>query len=315
MILVKPSFTIMAASGHPELPYTYDDPLPLIEAAARTCYKSEDRAWTVCPECDGRGHYGYGATGPNGGALCPTCQGGKYPTSAHKMVAMLREKGHLAMLEHSWFIKIGNVGEYKPHLLYEQGPWPGVFMGDCVAGNLRAFAHAFPKWQEWPDADPDCIPVWMFAMTVKIICDRGVSHEIVRHRPASYAQESTRYANYFKAKFGGQITVAETPFFDPNADDISVEESNRRVKLYDIWEDAMLHAERAYMQLIGLGATPQEARSVLPNSTKTEIVITASLAEWQHIFRLRCDKTAHPQMREVMIPLRERVRGLFPGVF
>ena len=123
--------------------------------------------------------------------------------------------------------------------------------------------------------------------SVKVICDRGVSHELVRHRIASYSQESTRYCNYTGEKFGGELTFIR-PFF-------WAEDSRQ----YEIWKQMMQQAEDSYTELLRLGATPQEARSVLPNSLKTEIVMTMNMREWRHFFRLRLAPAAHPQMREV----------------
>ncbi len=136
------------------------------------------------------------------------------------------------------------------------------------------------------------------SMTARFICDRGVSHELVRHRLASYSQESTRYCCY-----KDQITVI-LPCFWP-------EDSHR----YQLWENFCEQAETAYLGLLAFGASPQEARSVLPNSLKTEIVITANLREWRHIFRLRLSKAAHPQMREVMWLLLNQVKGAAAPVF
>ena len=124
-------------------------------------------------------------------------------------------------------------------------------------------------------------------VTCSIVCDRGVTHEIVRHRLASYCQESTRYCNYSKDGFDNQITVIEPCY---------LEEGSTQ---YIIWEEACECAERAYMEMSELGCTPQEARAVLPNSLKTEIVATMNLREWRHFFKLRCAPAAHPQMREV----------------
>ena len=131
-------------------------------------------------------------------------------------------------------------------------------------------------------------------ITVKVICDRGVSHEIVRHRIASYSQESTRYCNYTDGKFGGQIT-----FIDPRSGfswDMSTE---RGENLWKVWNKAMDAAEWSYRQMIKHGAKPEEARCVLPNSLKTEIVMTMNLREWRHFIRLRTSPAAHPQMQEV----------------
>lgn len=124
-------------------------------------------------------------------------------------------------------------------------------------------------------------------ISVKFICDRGVTHEIVRHRLAAYSQESTRYCNYSDDKFGNEITVIKPHFWE--------EDSEK----YRAWRATCQLAETGYFQLLRGGATPQEARSVLPNSLKTEIVMTADIREWRHFFRLRCSKAAHPQMQEV----------------
>lgn len=148
------------------------------------------------------------------------------------------------------------------------------------------------------------------SITVKFICDRGVTHEIVRHRIASYSQESTRYCNYVKEKFGGQITCIDlaTGFrYDLN------NETDRQK--YQVWQEAMENAERSYFKMIELGATPQEARSVLPNSLKTELVATMDLREWRHFLRLRADTAAHPQCREVARMLLERFAKDYPVFF
>ena len=113
-----------------------------------------------------------------------------------------------------------------------------------------------------------------FSFSVKFICDRGISHEIVRHRLFSFAQESTRYCNYNKDKFGNEITVIEPSFFIKNKDE----------HVYAIWYESMLQSQRKYFQLLEHGATPQEARAVLPNSLKTELVVTGNLREWRHFF-------------------------------
>lgn len=145
------------------------------------------------------------------------------------------------------------------------------------------------------------------SFTVKFICDRGVSHEIVRHRLAAYCQESTRYCNYSKGQFGAEITVIEPCFLLPGTD------------AYRIWKSACEHAEAAYFDLLDIGLAPQEARAVLPNSLKTEVVMTADIREWRHFFQLRCSPAAHPQMREVatqlLIETREKIPVLFDDIF
>ena len=142
-----------------------------------------------------------------------------------------------------------------------------------------------------------------YNITVKFVCDRGVSHEIVRHRLASYCQESTRYCNYAGDRFGNELTFIRPCFWDS----MSQEKS--------IWVEAMKNAEKAYMELIEAGAKPEHARSVLPNSLKTELVMTANLREWRHFLKLRTAPDAHPQMRQVACMLLEQFRKTIPVVF
>ena len=141
------------------------------------------------------------------------------------------------------------------------------------------------------------------SVTVRVICDRGVTHEIVRHRLASYTQESTRYCNYTKGKFGSEITVIEPCFW--SAED----------EKYKIWKQTIEQIEMAYNKLVELGASPQEARSILPNSLKTEIVMTMNLRAWHHFFILRTARSAHPQMREIAIPLLKEFQKRIPIIF
>lgn len=141
------------------------------------------------------------------------------------------------------------------------------------------------------------------SMTVRFVVDRGVSHEIVRHRIASYAQESTRYCDYAGAKRGKEITVIAPCFWEPGS------------SMWSTWLEACGYAEQRYFRLRLMGAKPEEARSVLPNSLKTELVMTANMREWREVFRLRTADAAHPQMREVMIPLFERCFTSTPTLF
>lgn len=139
------------------------------------------------------------------------------------------------------------------------------------------------------------------SISVKFIVDRGVTHEIVRHRLASYSQESTRYCNYGNSDNG--LTVIE-PFFFKNDRD-----------KFTAWCEAMEFTNLEYLELLRLGASPQEARSVLPNSLKTEIWMTANIREWLHFFSVRAQKPAHPQMRQVAIPLLLKMYELLPPIF
>lgn len=140
-------------------------------------------------------------------------------------------------------------------------------------------------------------------ITVTVICDRGVSHEIVRHRIASYSQESTRYCNYNSGKFGNELTVIKPCFWD------------EKDEKYKIWKQEIEMLEKSYNQLINLGATPQEARSILPNSLKTEIVITMNIREWRHFFKLRTAEAAHPQMKQIARMMLDEFKDKIPILF
>ena len=147
-------------------------------------------------------------------------------------------------------------------------------------------------------------------LSVRFICDRGVTHELVRHRLCSFSQESTRYVNY-----SGGCQFIIPPWCDLNPGKYSKSsivhsDSNTRIWYYLMWS-----IEKDYSNLIYQGWSPQQARSILPNSTKTEIVMTANFREWRHIFILRCSKAAHPQMREIMIPLLGEMKKLRPVFF
>ncbi|KAF0188978.1 MAG: alternative thymidylate [Desulfobulbaceae bacterium] len=137
---------------------------------------------------------------------------------------------------------------------------------------------------------------------VKFIVNRAVTHEIVRHRPCSFLQESQRYCRYSQDKFGNQVTFIRPMFFAPDSPE------------YNLWKEAMEETEALYLQLLET-STPQAARTVLPNSCKTEIIVYCNLAEWRHIFRLRTTPAAEPSMREVMIPLEAEVKKRYPQIF
>lgn len=205
MKIIEPSYTI-------ETPREwFKMALPMIEAAARTCYKSEDKI----------------------------CEGSAIPL-IQKL--MMQNPPHRSVVEH-------------------------------------------------------------FSFSVRFICDRGVSHELGRHRIASFSQESTRYCNYSKGKFGGEITVIKPCFWQEGTEP------------YSQWRIACEKAEQQYIRLLELKCKPQEARSVLPNSLKTEIFVTCNIREWITILEQRCSPMAHPQMRQLMIPLLGKLKELIPILF
>lgn len=138
---------------------------------------------------------------------------------------------------------------------------------------------------------------------IKIICNRGLTHELVRHRLCSFAQESTRYCNYSKDKHGNQITVIKP---------LNLNEDSLAAKL---WGNAMRNAEISYLKLIHLGVSPQVARGVLPIDVKTEINISANPTQWRHILKLRTSNAAHPQIREIMRDILSDFKRQIPFIF
>ena len=174
------------------------------------------------------------------------------------------------------------------------------------------------------------------SMTVRFIVDRGVSHELVRHRVASFAQESTRYCNYSQDKFGNEITVIEPCFYKELEEDLKsiikedsvtkdinhnlltfISQNKIAVRYYE-WLLGCVHAEKTYFYMLHAGATPQEARAVLPNSLKTEVIMTANMREWRHFFKLRAAGETgkpHPQMLEVAVPLLKECQESLPELF
>ena len=150
--------------------------------------------------------------------------------------------------------------------------------------------------------------------SVRIITDRGVTHEIVRHRLMSYSQESTRYCNYSKDKYGNELTVIlPVEFYD-----VDLESETNLFYQHAHWYEAMVLSEKQYFYMLKMGATPQLARSVLPNSLKTEIVVTGNLRNWKHFFKLRTSNAAHPQLkalaRDMLIGFKNEIPVIFDDI-
>lgn len=152
-------------------------------------------------------------------------------------------------------------------------------------------------------------------VTLRFFNDRGISHEEVRHRIASFAQESTRYCNYSKDKFDGEVTYIDIERGMELDGTVSKLDEKTQLAIYHEWLRACLDAEEHYMKMLALGATPQIARSVLNNSTKTEICITMNFREWRHFIALRNDPAAHPQIREVAQQALDMLYGKYPVFF
>ena len=156
-----------------------------------------------------------------------------------------------------------------------------------------------------PLEDVEQLPAYLLAkhrfVAVTFTVNRAVTHEMVRHRPCGFLQESQRYCRYSENKFGSQLTFIKPLFYKEDSEE------------YGLWEEAMVESERIYLKLLET-STPQAARTVLPNSCKTELIVYANLLQWVHMFKLRTSKGADPSMREVMIPLLAEFKKLFPAV-
>lgn len=300
MKLIKPSFEILEQL--PGLEGMYKQ----IELAGRTCYKSEDKITE---------------------------------DSAKEFVDRMIKSGHGAMLEHGTVYLSLDMTSREQYFKYcynkfskanstgsaEYSTWRGF-----VTTNLRVLIEN--DWME--DLQYICEPTEYHEKrhTVKFVCDRGVSHEFVRHRVFSFAQESTRYCNYSKDKFGNEITCILPPWLSENdlpkgfgytSDDWGslicefYYEATEKGKSEGFTIEpvrnfvfALQTSEQLYFSLLKEGWKAQEARSVLPNALKTELVMTGFESDWKHFFELRCPGSAHPQARELAIPLQEKFKEL-----
>lgn len=300
MRLIKPSFEII------EQKPGVDGLLQHIERCGRTCYKSEDKITE---------------------------------DSAEKFVNMLVNRGHTAMVEH------GTV--YLKYDIIEHGSMnlPNKYHFNkysvVTVGNEPLHGYETPEYKEkfdghtyayittnyrvllqndWlDDLKYQCEPSehHVKRVTVKFVCDRGVSHEFVRHRVFSFAQESTRYCNYSKAKFGKELNCIipcwYKNMFEGNSYnielchtyDLTISEGLSRTEA--AWIQAMCEAESTYFGLLTEGEPAQQARNVLPLALKTELIMTGTVEQWIEFLKLRCANDAHPQARELAIELRDRL--------
>jgi len=286
MKLIKPSVEILdrfLLCNNPAKHQIEDWIFRNIEVAGRTCYKSEDKMTN---------------------------------DSLKKFVEMLINREHTAMLEHGIVYLLSNnedINEKYAHNKYSRivsSSNMGSLDCDCyTTTNYRVLYEN--GWLD--DLQYLCLPTEHHEkrISVRFICDRGVSHELVRHRAFSFAQESTRYCNYSKDKHDNQCT-----FIIPNwITDIEEGEYLAHAEYHhakdDVckqWYDVCMNADFVYIDLIQGGWQPQQARAVLPNSLKTEVVMTGFVSDWKQFFELRTKKDCHPQMLELTIPLYEQFK-------
>ena len=294
-----------------------NDPIKKIEKCGRVCYKSEDKitedsAGKFVANIIKRGHE---AVLEHASFIfqVPSNVNNEYNVygDIRNKVNFIENrypvKMYIRFTDSDGYIVSGNVRAWRDFFHFAGVP---PYMDDFVESNPILFpefkkvsSSLFREWHVRQISADDLVSTYQRLVhediSVKFICDRGVTHEIVRHRPASFCQESTRYCNYTKGKFGGSITIIDPIFFNEDEERKNVDGADWAINKYDVWKTCMKNLEKAYTLLMELGATPQEARSVLPNSLKTEIVMTAPLMEWCHFFNLRMSSAAHPQMREV----------------
>lgn len=226
--------------------------------------------------------------------------------SAEKFFNMIKDKGHLSVFEHGT-IYLDFTAEY-PYEKYIKNSYSKVYKNTLENGwnfphlyvttNMRVIIEN--GWEN--DLKYLCKPTKYHEkrVTIKFTCSRGISHELVRHRVFSFSQESQRYCAYNKDQFGSEITFIKPLWYEQEGD---LDSSN-----YPDYGYSLLYAENRYLDLLENGLKAQEAREVLPNSTKTEVMMTGFISDWQHFFKLRTDKSAHPEMRRMSIPLEEEFK-------
>ena len=274
MKLIKPSVEIIKQEE-----YDLNHIFKFIELAGRTCYKSEDKITE---------------------------------DSAKEFIDRMVKSGHGAMLEHGTvYLTIPTFYTQDVGILkYELNPYSKVVNTDdyiYITTNYRVIIEN--DWNEALKYITAPSKVHERRTTVKFICDRGVSHEFVRHRVFSFAQESTRYCNYTKDKFNNELTfiipcwikdLKEGNYYAYCEYHHSKNDASKR------WFDSCMSSEFVYTNLIEEGWKPQEARTILPNSLKTELIMTGFDSDWQHFFELRCASSAHPQAKELADMLKDK---------
>lgn len=286
MRLIKPSFSIWDQQEGLEGVYKQ------IERAGRVCYKSEDKITE---------------------------------DSAKKFVERMVKSGHGAMLEHGTVYLFLTMSSRQQYFKYCSNPYSVAnSTGEAEKGTWNGFVTTNYRvlvengWEE--DLEWQCEPTEHHEkrITAKFICDRGVSHEFVRHRVFSFAQESTRYCNYSKDKFGKECTFIIPSWLGLSKGSYTYDYPSGFTKDGNKWNSeiefnpfllSLARSEATYLELIEQGWTPQQARAVLPNSLKTELVVTGFASDWEHFFELRDAGSAHPQARELAHPLHEEFKN------
>lgn len=256
-----------------------------IELAGRTCYKSEDKITE---------------------------------NSAKEFVDRMIKSGHNAMLEHGTvYLKIPVNIDIAANFIDDISTWTKAKLVKCDSGNWWAITTNYRRivelnYQQYLEYLCEPTEYHEKRITAKFICDRGISHELVRHRVFSFAQESTRYCNYSKDKFGNQLAFVIPSQFDWEEQNITEKTLNASGtgSLDSIcFIKTLLDSEKAYFLLLQESWNPQEARAILPNALKTEVIMTGFESDWKHFFELRCAPQAHPDMQVLANELKEKLQN------
>lgn len=311
MRIIKPSFQVCDRDEQ-------RGGLRIIEEAGRLCYKSEDKSADTSAEAFVRGliKRKHLSVLEHGDMIFEVGDHHIYDAVAEGL-QMIRDAGHQTPM-----LEMTNIG----HRYIVSGnirAWLELFSFGSLAGRyfIGYFDPAFIQGMGFMDEDAEPDPrlrqiryadlvdplekLVHLRQTVKFTVDRGVTHEFVRHRRMSFSQESTRYCNYSDGRFGGEITVIRPCFLEEGTEP------------YSLWKRQCMSAETAYFTLLNMGLLSEEARDVLPHSTKAELMVTGSLGMWDHFFDLRARQItgkAHPQAAEVAVPLYELFKVLYPGI-
>ena len=306
MNIIPPSYEILDSLDQQSLAVR-------IEYSGRICYKSEDQINqdSAIPFVRKMAEHGHNSVLEMGVVTVKVSY--TNPDLLTELMAKQPRYLHIDSLDNQTLLITGSVRAFREMLIFH----PNCIMVKAMAAFLAArhpyfFETILPASGLQNDATISVAKVSLDDVDnlskelrlkhrhigVKFIINRAVTHEIVRHRPCSFLQESQRYCRYSENKFGGEVTFIKPMFYEEGSPE------------YDLWKKAMEDTEQIYLKLLET-STPQAARTVLPNSCKTELIVYANLQEWKHIFKLRTTKAAEPSMREVMIPLYEELKARF----
>jgi thymidylate synthase (FAD) len=310
MKVIAPYFEILEDLDNQSLPIR-------IEVCGRICYKSEDKITAESAVPFIRGIIKHGHNSVTEMAVLTLRIFYDAESVAGQFFNLMPKYLFIDKVEKGELLVTGSVRAFRE--LYQANPTVKIVKAVAEYLNNRHplfYEDLMPerglvkqegvKVEKVPLEEVETLPADLLAkhrhIAVLFVVNRAITHEIVRHRPVSYLQESQRYCRYSQDKFGNEVTFIKPMFFKEGSEE------------YTLWEKAMLDTEQIYLKLLET-SSPQAARTVLPNSCKTELITFANLLEWLHIFKLRTSKGAEPSMREVTIPLLRKFQEKYPTIF